>query len=68
MGGDKEVLGMADLRNRVALVTGGSRGIGKAVSLMLAEAGATVAVNYRERGEEAVEVAESIGRNGVRFR
>lgn len=66
MGGDKEVLGMADLRNRVALVTGGSRGIGKAVSLMLAEAGATVAVNYRERGEEAVEVAESIGRNGGR--
>lgn len=57
---------MADLKNRVALVTGGSRGIGKAVSLMLAEAGATVAVNYRERGEEAVEVAESIGRNGGR--
>lgn len=57
---------MPDLKNRVALVTGGSRGIGKAVALALAEAGAAVAVNYRERSEEAETVAETIGRGGGR--
>jgi 3-oxoacyl-[acyl-carrier protein] reductase len=57
---------MTDLKNRVALVTGGSRGIGKAVTLALGEAGATVAVNYRERGEEALAVAEAIAKNGGR--
>ena len=37
--------------NRTALVTGGSRGIGKAVCLMLAANGAKVAINYREKEE-----------------
>jgi 3-oxoacyl-[acyl-carrier protein] reductase len=57
---------MTDLKNRVALVTGGSRGIGKAVALALAEAGAAVAVNYRERGQEAEAVAEAIRKGGGR--
>ncbi|MGO1075504.1 SDR family NAD(P)-dependent oxidoreductase [Inquilinus sp. CA228] len=57
---------MTDLKNRVALVTGGSRGIGKAVALALAQAGAAVAVNYRERGQEAEAVVEAIRNSGGR--
>lgn len=57
---------MFDLENRVALVTGGSRGIGKAISLTLAKAGAAVAINYRDRTEEAAAVVDAIHRNAGR--
>ena len=55
-----------DLSRRVALVTGASRGIGKAVALALAQAGADVAVNYRSRGAEAQAVVAAIRALGRR--
>jgi 3-oxoacyl-[acyl-carrier protein] reductase len=57
---------MSELNHRIALVTGASRGIGKAIALALANAGAGIAVNYRERAEEAVSVVETIHRIGGR--
>lgn len=57
---------MIDLKGRVALVTGGSRGIGRACALKLAEAGADVAVNYVTSQSAANEVAEKIRAMGRR--
>ena len=53
------------LRGRTALVTGGSRGIGAAVSRALAEAGAAVAVNYREQAEQARKLVDELHKQGV---
>jgi 3-oxoacyl-[acyl-carrier protein] reductase len=52
------------LHGRNAVVTGGSRGIGRAIALRLAEVGANVALTYRERADDAHEVAREIEENG----
>jgi len=51
---------MFDLTGKVALVTGGSRGLGRAISLAFARKGADVAVNYRGNASAAEEVVASI--------
>jgi 3-oxoacyl-[acyl-carrier protein] reductase len=51
---------MSNLAGRIALVTGGNRGIGAACSLALAKAGCDVAVNFRSRGEEAGKIVAEI--------
>ena len=55
-----------DLTGKRALVTGGSRGVGEAAALLLAQAGADVGISFRSRHEDAnrvVEAVRALGRN-----
>ncbi len=56
----------AVFQGKVAVVTGGGRGLGRAVAVALAAAGADVAVSFRESEEGAAETAEAVKRLGRR--
>jgi len=58
---------LIDLTNRVALVTGASRGIGRAVAIKLAECGAKIVINYNRSAAEAEKVAEQIRSQGGQY-
>ena len=57
---------MGELKDRIALVTGGSRGIGRGIAVALARAGASVALSFRQRGEDAERVVGEIEQQGNR--
>lgn len=56
--------GIVDLRGRHAVVTGGSRGIGRAAALLLARAGAQVGIAYRSREQDAASTVSAIEKEG----
>ncbi|HAA27316.1 MAG TPA: hypothetical protein DCE56_06090 [Cyanobacteria bacterium UBA8553] len=55
---------MSSLKNKVAIVTGGSRGIGRAIAERLGQDGATVALTYAGNRDKAEAVVESIKKLG----
>ncbi|WP_100638412.1 3-oxoacyl-[acyl-carrier-protein] reductase [Marinobacter salexigens] len=57
---------MQDLKGKIAIVTGGSRGIGRHIALQLAQRGADVAINYRSRASDADAVIKELEAIGVR--
>ncbi len=54
------------LQHKIALVTGGAQGIGKAIALALAEAGADIALNVREEDDRSREMAQAVEATGRR--
>jgi len=62
---------MSDLNGKVSLVTGASRGIGRAIALALGEAGCDVAVNYsssKDAAEEVVKLITAMGRKAKAYK
>jgi 3-oxoacyl-[acyl-carrier protein] reductase len=59
-------MAMGKLENRIALVTGASRGLGRAMAVALATAGADIVVNYRKEQAAAEEVCLEVGKLGRR--
>ena len=57
---------MISLKNKVSLITGASRGIGRAAAIMFAEAGSDVIINYRRETKAAGEVKRECEKHGVR--
>ncbi len=56
--------GLLDLTGKNAIVTGGSRGVGRSTALLLAEAGASVGIGYRSREEDAMATVEAVRARG----
>ncbi|MDB6124957.1 MAG: 3-oxoacyl-(Acyl-carrier-protein) reductase, partial [Pedosphaera sp.] len=59
---------MKELQGKVCLVTGGARGIGRAIALEMAELGADIVFNYQNSKEKAEEICKLINERGVRCR
>jgi|SRR5579859_2447280 len=57
---------MVDLKDKLAVVSGGARDIGRAISLQLGKCGASVAFCYRESAQQANETAEALRQMGVK--
>jgi len=57
---------LLDLRGKTAVVTGGSRGVGRATALLLAKAGCAVGIGYRSREEEALDTVRAVEALGVK--
>jgi 3-oxoacyl-[acyl-carrier protein] reductase len=58
---------MISLKDKVSIITGGSRGIGAATAVMFAKAGSDIVLNYVENGSKAKEVTDAINRVGRKF-
>jgi len=57
---------MINLKGKVTLITGASRGIGRATAIMFAQAGSDVIINYRHQAEAAGEVKQECEKHGVK--